>query len=96
MKPSTALETHRETIRRIVHAHRATNPRVFGSVLHGQDNDGSDLDLLVDPSIDASLLDIARIQVELERHPGVPVDVLPPRALPAQFRDQVLSEARSV
>ena len=96
MKPSTALETNRETIRRIVQAHRASNPRVFGSVLHGQDTDESDLDLLVDQSIDASLLDIAHIQVELERHLGVPVDVLTPRALPAQFRDQVLREARSV
>ena len=96
MKPSTALETHREAIRRIVSHHRASNPRVFGSVLHGDDTDGSDLDLLVDPSAEASLLDIARIQVELERHLGVSVDVLTPKALPDQFRDQVLREARSI
>ncbi len=41
-------------------------------------------------------LDIARIQVELERHLGVSVDVLTPKALPDQFRDQVLREARSI
>ncbi len=96
IKPSTALETHRETIRRVVRAHRASNPRVFGSVLHGDDTDGSDLDLLVDPSADASLLDIARIQVELEHYLGVSVDVLTPRAIPEKFRDQVLREARLV
>jgi len=29
---------------------RARNPRVFGSVLHGDDAEGSDLDLLIDPT----------------------------------------------
>ena len=96
MKPSIALQVHRETIRRIVQLHRASNPRVFGSVLHGADTEESDLDLLVDPSRETSLLDIARIQVELEQQLGVPVDVLTPRALPERFRDQVLREARSI
>lgn len=96
MKPSTALEENRELIRRIVSAHRASNPRVFGSVLHGEDSDQSDLDILVDPAPDASLLDIAHIQVELETSLGVSVDVLTPGALPAKFRTQVLREARAV
>lgn len=96
MKPSAALEENRELIRRIVLAHRASNPRVFGSVLHGEDSEHSDLDLLVDPAPDASLLDIARIQVELETSLGVSVDVLTPGALPAKFRTQVLREARAV
>jgi predicted nucleotidyltransferase len=96
MKPSAALEENRELIRRIVLAHRASNPRVFGSVLHGEDSEHSDLDLLVDPAPDASLLDIAHIQVELETSLGVSVDVLTPGALPAKFRTQVLREARAV
>ena len=96
MKPSTALEANRELIRRIVSAHRASNPRVFGSVLHGEDSDQSDLDILVDPAPDASLLDIAHIQVELETNLGVSVDVLTPGALPAKFRTHVLREARAV
>jgi predicted nucleotidyltransferase len=28
--------------------YRTVNPRIFGSVLHGLDEEGSDLDLLVD------------------------------------------------
>lgn len=96
MKPSTALEANRELIRRIVSAHRASNPRVFGSVLHGEDSDQSDLDILVDPAPDASLLDIAHIQFELETSLGVSVDVLTPGALPVKFRTQVLREARAV
>ena len=96
MKPSAALEMHREAIRQIVRAHRASNPRVFGSVAHGADTDDSDLDLLVDPAADASLLDIAQIQVELERRLGVSVDVLTPRSLPEKFRSQVIREAKAV
>ena len=47
MKPSDALAAHRSTIRSVVQRCRAANPRVFGSVLRGEDQDGSDLDLLV-------------------------------------------------
>ena len=96
MKPSTALERHRDTIRRIVNAHRAQNPRVFGSVVHGEDTESSDLDILVDPAADASLLDIARIQVELEKCLGVSVDVLTPKGLPEKMRVQVIREAQPV
>ena len=35
MRPCVALEANRAAIRRIVEAHRASNPRVFDSVLHG-------------------------------------------------------------
>jgi predicted nucleotidyltransferase len=96
MKPSQALDAHREEIRKIVDAHQASNPRVFGSVLHGDDTEESDLDVLVDPSATTSLLDIARIQVELENLLRVSVDVLTPNALPEKFRSEILGEARSV
>jgi hypothetical protein len=96
MKPSVALEAHREAIRRIVSSHHAANARVFGSVLRGADRDDSDLDLLVDPTPDTSLLDIGAIRYELKALLGVDVDVLTPRALPDSFREQVLAEAVSV
>jgi uncharacterized protein len=93
MKPSTALHSHRDAIRRIVESHRARNARVFGSVVHGDDTDESDLDLLIDPTPDTTLMDVAAIQVELEHLLGVTVDVLTPKALPDKFRGAVLAEA---
>lgn len=96
MKPSESLVIHRQEIRRVVEQNRAFNPRVFGSVLHGSDRDGSDLDLLIDPAPDATLMDIARIQNRLQKLLGIPVDVLTPKALPATFRAAILAEARSV
>jgi predicted nucleotidyltransferase len=38
-------------------------------------------------------MDVARIQVELEKLLGVAVDVLTPNALPDKFRGVVLAEA---
>lgn len=96
MKPSEALASNRAEIRRVVEAHRASNARVFGSVLHGLDTDDSDLDILVEPTAETTLMDVAAIQVELQRILGVPVDVLTPRALPEALRRRVLAEAEPV
>lgn len=93
MKPSEALASNRAAIRHVVESHRARNARVFGSVLRGLDTDSSDLDILIDPTPETTLMDIAAIQVELGRLMGVSVDVLTPRALPETFRSVVLSEA---
>lgn len=93
VKPSDVLRAHREEIRRVVEEHHARNARVFGSVLHGNDDETSDLDLLVDPTPETSLLDIARIQEHLQRLLGVRVDVLTPAALPESFRSKVVAEA---
>jgi len=94
MKPSQALDQHREAIRRIVERHRAANARVFGSVLSGEDVEGSDLDLLVDPEPRMSLFDVGAIQSEVSELLGVRVDVVTPGALPERWRDRVLAEAR--
>jgi predicted nucleotidyltransferase len=96
MKPSDAFQTHRVAIRTVVERHHASNARVFGSVLHGDDREGSDLDILIDPTPETTLFDIGAIRHELLQLLGVPVDVLTPNALPEKFRAQVLAEARPV
>lgn len=93
MKPSLALEAHRDAIRRIVSEGRARNPRVFGSVLRGEDREDSDLDLLVDSTGETSLFDLAGIELELERLLGVRVEVTTSGSLPESFRNSVLAEA---
>ena len=57
------------------------------------DQDGSDIDILVDALPGATLLDLGGLQVELEELLGVPVDLLTPQDLPLKFRQQVLDEA---
>lgn len=96
MRPSEALQVHREAIRSIALRHRVTNVRVFGSVVHGEDTEESDLDLLVEPTNETTMMDIAKIQLELARLLNVAVDVLTPKALPIKFREQVIAEAQAL
>jgi predicted nucleotidyltransferase len=96
MRPSLALQAHRQAIREIALRHRVSNVRVFGSALHGDDTEDSDLDLLVEPTAETTLMDIAKIQVEVARLLNVGVDVLTPNALPDKFRAQVMAEALAV
>lgn len=96
MKPSEALEQHRDAIRNVVESNRATNARVFGSTLHGLDSEGSDLDVLIDPTDKTTLFDIGAIRGQLSDLLGIRVDVLTPMALPDRFRDVVLSEAKKI
>lgn len=96
MKPSEALELHRDEIRKIVSAHRSCNARVFGSALPGTDSNLSDLDILIDPTEDTTLFDLGAIRYKLRTLLGVPVDVLTPNALPDHFRESILIEARQI
>lgn len=96
MRPSFALSQHRDAIRNAVQRHRVSNPRVFGSVLHGTDTEDSDLDLLVDPQAGTSLFDLAGLTLELQELMGIRVDVRTPKDLSIRFRQQVLDEAQPV
>ncbi len=95
MKPSIAMNAHRAEIREIVQSHRARNARVFGSVADGTDTDSSDLDILIDPTKDTTLLDLGAIRYKLRNLLGVPVDVLP-NSLPDSFRSRVIAEAKAI
>ncbi len=96
MKPSLALQFQRDAIRNTVSCFGLENPRVLGSVVHGLDDDRSDLDLLVDPLPGTTLFDLGGLQLEREELLGIPVDLLTPGALPKKFRDQVLAKARPI
>ena len=91
MRPAVVLDIKRSAVREAVGRFRTANPRVFGSVLHGTDRDGSDIDL---PG--ATLLDLGDLEEELKSLLGVDVDLLTPGDLPPRFRAKVLAEAQPV
>jgi len=92
-RPSGRIEQHRDRIRAIVAEHRAAEPRVFGSVARGEDEPGSDIDLLVAFTDEASLLDEVGLRVALTDLLQVEVDVVAVDTLRGAFRDRVLREA---
>jgi predicted nucleotidyltransferase len=96
MRPSEALPRHRETIRQLVLQAGMANPRVFGSVVRGEDREDSDLDILVDPAPRASLLAMEKLQAQLEKATGVKIDLRTPEEINQRFRGKVLTEAAAL
>lgn len=87
------LMAHRRDVRDVARAAGATNLRVFGSVALGEDDEGSDIDLLVRmPS--AGLFEITGLGLDISDLLGVPVDVVPEHLVKADMLPQLV--ARSV
>jgi predicted nucleotidyltransferase len=87
------LARHRNEIVALAHAHKASNIRVFGSVARGEDDDTSDIDLLVDLDPGADLFDLAALDSELTDLLGHPVDIVPARMLKPHVAPSALADA---
>ena len=94
MKLAELVNQNREDILRIAQRYGARNVRIFGSVIHGEDNAQSDVDVLVNFDSGRSLLDHVALMQDLEDLLGRKVDVVSERALHWYIRDRVLKEAR--
>ncbi len=94
MRPSIVLASQRSRVLALAAARGAQAVRVFGSVATGQDQEGSDLDLLVDMPPGASLLQIVGLQIELEDALGVKVDLCTECELHPALKARILAQAR--
>ena len=82
MRPSEALAKHCDEVLAIIAKYPVVNPRVFGSVARGDDVEGSDLDLLVEPRFGVTtFVHLGELQAELAGLLGTDVDVLTPAGL---------------
>lgn len=95
-RPSARVNQHRDSIRALVTKHHAVAPRIFGSVARGDDEPGSDVDLLVDFTDEASLLDEIGLRLALADLLQVEVDVVAADTLKGRVRERVLREAVAV
>lgn len=96
MRPSVALNMKRNSVREVVSRFPTSIPRIIGSVLHGTDLDGSDLDLLVEARPGGTLLDLGDLEDALKNLLGIDVDVQTHGDLPWKYRAKVLAEAQPV
>lgn len=83
----------KEKIRQLAAAHGAVNIRLFGSVIRGEENPESDLDILVEFKPGTSLLDHIALIHDLENLLGRKVDVVSEKGLHWAVRDRILQEA---
>ncbi|WP_082606116.1 helix-turn-helix domain-containing protein [Nocardioides sp. Root190] len=91
--PSVRLERHREEIRAIVAAHHGMSPKVVGSVARGQDAADSDIDVMVEFTDEASLLDEIGLRLALSDLLKVSVDVIAADTLREPLRSRLLADA---
>ncbi len=87
------LRQHRAQIEEIARRCGARDIRVFGSVARGTATEDSDVDVLVELEPSRSLLDLARIELELEDLLGRSVDVVTERSLRERIREEVRQTA---
>lgn len=92
-RPSVRVALHRAEIRALVADHRAMAPRLFGSIARGEDEPGSDVDLLVEFTDEATLLDEVGLRIALTDLLHVEVDVVAADALSGEVRKRILGEA---
>jgi predicted nucleotidyltransferase len=91
-----ALAAHRAELRELASRYDVKNPRIFGSVLTGSDDEESDLDLLVDATDTTSLFTLGGLQDEAQELLGIPVHVSTPGNLSPKYRQRVLDQAEDL
>jgi uncharacterized protein len=87
------VQENRGQIRELLHAAGARNIRIFGSVARGEDNDTSDLDLLVERKGEANVLGIYKCHHAIKKLIGVHVDIGIEHLLKSEVRKSALRDA---
>ena len=96
MTTMDAVRRRRTEILEIARRHGATNVRIFGSVVRGEERPDSDIDLLVDTAGVTSAWFPAGLILDLEELLARKIDIVTERGLNPFLRDQVLREAQQV
>jgi predicted nucleotidyltransferase len=87
------LTARRDAILAAATASGARNVRLFGSVARGEEREDSDVDFLVTLEAGRTLLDLARLELQLERILGRSVDVVTESSLKEPLRSSAMREA---
>ena len=93
MNTLSTLQIRKAEILALAAKHGASNVRLFGSVVRGEDQPDSDVDLLVDMQENRSLFDLIGLQQDIEKTLGKKVDVLTPDGINRYLKDKILAEA---
>jgi len=85
--PSTLLARHRTELVDHLAGHGVNDVAVFGSVARAEDDEGSDIDLLVTLPAGTSLFDLVELREQIEDIVGTDVDLVSRLSLqPEMFR----------
>ncbi len=86
------IEKYKEKILAKLKEHEVKRASLFGSIVREEMTDESDIDLLIEFKGIKSLLDLARLKIELEDMLKCKVDVLTYNSLHPLLKNQILAE----
>lgn len=92
MKKIEQLKKYKQIIEAIGKKYGASNIRIFGSVARGEDDENSDIDLLVDLAPGKTIFDLGGLLFELEQLLETKVDIITYDGLNQNSRYRVLKE----
>jgi hypothetical protein len=87
------LQTRRNEILDVAARYGASNVRIFGSVVRGEDRVDSDIDFLIDLEPGRTLFDLGGLYADLQDLLGHKVDVVTENGISKYIRRQILEEA---
>ena len=80
----------------VLKKYKVRRASLFGSVVTGNTKRDSDIDLLVELPLTASLLDLSGLKIDLEEVLGKKVDVLTYNSLHPLLKNRILSEEKAI
>jgi len=86
------IEEIREKIIPILKRYGVKRSGIFGSLVRGEANEYSDVDILVEIESDISLLDFVGLKIEIEETLGKKVDLVEYSTIKPLIRERILSE----
>lgn len=92
-KNNLSLENVKQMIIPTLKQNDVAHAAIFGSFVHGEQREDSDIDILIEFNNDKkSLIDLVRLQFKLEDILDMPADVLTYDCLHPQIREYALKE----
>lgn len=93
MTKENVLQVLRSVTDELLLKYKAQIRGIFGSVARGDENENSDIDVLVDFTDKADLFDFVGLALFLEEKLHRKVDVVPSDTIKSELRNTVLKEA---
>jgi len=88
----TKLNLKNQKLRRLIRIYKVKRMGIFGSYVNGKPRKNSDVDILVEFTKSADLLDQVGLQLDLQKFLAKKVDIVTVNSLSKYFRDRVIKE----
>lgn len=92
VRPSELIAAGGSVLRLVAEGRGFTQLAIFGSAARGDDRPESDLDLLVQPPVDADISDMVRLEEDLSSIVGRAVDIVSYRGLDPHLDQDILRD----